>query len=135
MSDPPEPDATGAYQPTPPTGSAGERFAPGALLAGRYHIVAALGKGGMGEVYRARDSRLDREVALKLLPGAYSTDADRLRRFEQEARATGKLNHPNVLTVYDVGIHEAHLYIVMELLEGEELRAVEEGCGFLPPSN
>src|SRR5689334_13832759 len=95
MSDPPEPDATRAYQPTPPIAPAGELFAPGALLAGRYRIVAALGKGGMGEVYRARDSRLDREVALKLLPGTYSTDAERLHRFEQEARAAGKLNHPN----------------------------------------
>jgi serine/threonine protein kinase len=106
MSDPPEPAATGAYQPTPPTAPAGERFAPGDLLAGRYHIVAALGKGGMGEVYRARDSRLDREVALKVLPGAYSTDGERLRRFEQEAQAAGKLNHPNISTVYDVFIHD-----------------------------
>jgi len=88
-----------------------------------YQIVSLLGRGGMGEVYRARDTRLDREVAFKVLPAAYSTDADRLRRFEQEACAAGKLNHPNVLTVYDVGVHGGAPYIVTELLEGEELRA------------
>src|SRR5262249_34082006 len=87
-----------------------------------YHVSSLLGRGGMGEVYRARDKRLSREVALKVLPTAYSTDAERLRRFEQEARATGKLNHPNILTVYDVGVIDGAPYIVTELLEGEELR-------------
>ncbi|HYR91899.1 MAG TPA: protein kinase [Terriglobia bacterium] len=95
-------------------------------LSGRqvdhYEIVSLLGRGGMGEVYRARDSRLDREVAIKILPAAYSSDADRLRRFEQEARAAGRLNHPNVLTVYDVGVYQGAPYIVTELLEGHELR-------------
>ena len=76
----------------------------------------------MGEVYRARDSRLDREVAIKLLPADVSSDSDRLKRFEQEARATSALNHPNILTVYDIGTHEGSPYIVAELLEGEELR-------------
>jgi serine/threonine protein kinase len=87
-----------------------------------YQVLSLLGKGGMGEVYRARDKRLERDVALKVLPTAYSTDAERLRRFEQEARATSKLNHPNILTVYDVGVIDAAPYIVTELLEGEELR-------------
>ena len=90
---------------------------------GHYQILSLLGKGGMGEVYRARDTRLDREVAIKSLPVAYSRDSDRLRRFEQEARAAGKLNHPNVLTVYDTGMHDEAPYIVTELLEGEDLRA------------
>src|SRR5258705_6542816 len=76
----------------------------------------------MGEVYRARDTRLDREVAIKILPKIYATDADRLQRFEQEARATSAINHPNILTVYDIGTHEGSPYIVAELLEGEELR-------------
>jgi len=76
----------------------------------------------MGEVYRARDTRLDREVAIKILPKIYATDTDRLKRFEQEARATSALNHPNILTVYDIGTHEGSPYIVAELLEGQELR-------------
>ena len=76
----------------------------------------------MGEVYRARDARLDREVAIKILPANYSGDADRLQRFEQEARATSALNHPNILTVYDIGTHEGSPYLVAELLSGEELR-------------
>src|SRR5712692_1224595 len=76
----------------------------------------------MGEVYRARDTRLDREVAIKVLPANFATDTDRLRRFEQEARATSALNHPNILTVYDIGTHEDSPYIVAELLDGEELR-------------
>ncbi|HEY3191510.1 MAG TPA: protein kinase, partial [Solirubrobacterales bacterium] len=79
--------------------------------------------GGMGEVYRARDTRIGREVALKVLPASYSADPDRLRRFEQEARAAGALNHPNVLTLHDVGRHDGTPYIVSELLEGETLRA------------
>jgi serine/threonine protein kinase len=76
----------------------------------------------MGEVYRARDKRLERYVALKVLPVVYSTDPERLRRFEQEARTAGKLNHPNILTVHDIGVNDGAPYIVTELLEGEELR-------------
>src|SRR5262245_48777282 len=76
----------------------------------------------MGEVYRALDTRLGREVAIKLLPVAFSTDQDRLRRFEQEACAAGRLNHPNVLTIYDIGAHENAPYIVSELLLGETMR-------------
>ena len=76
----------------------------------------------MGEVYRARDTRLDREVAIKLLPAEVSSRPDRLQRFEQEARATSALNHPNSLTVYDIGTDNGSPYIVSELLEGEELR-------------
>jgi serine/threonine protein kinase/Tol biopolymer transport system component len=88
-----------------------------------YQILSLLGRGGMGEVYRARDTRLGRDVAFKVLPVAYASDADRLRRFEQEARAAGRLNHPNVVTVYDIGVYGGAPYIVAELLEGEELRA------------
>src|SRR5438132_375553 len=90
---------------------------------GPYEILSLLGAGGMGEVYRARDSRLGREVAIKVLPAALSADADRLRRFEQEARAAGMLNHPNILTIYDIGTHDGAPYIVAELLDGAELRA------------
>ncbi|HSB28927.1 MAG TPA: protein kinase [Pyrinomonadaceae bacterium] len=89
-----------------------------------YRIVSKLGAGGMGEVYRARDSRLDREVAIKMLPPEYATDQDRLKRFEQEARATSSLNHPNILTVYDIGEREGSPFIVAELLEGKELREI-----------
>jgi Tol biopolymer transport system component len=89
---------------------------------GPYEIVAPLGAGGMGEVYRARDSRLKREVAIKVLPQGFSLDADRLRRFEQEALATAALNHPNILAVFDIGAHEGAPYVVSELLEGETLR-------------
>src|SRR6516225_8607797 len=95
--------------------------ATGARL-GPYEVLSPLGAGGMGEVYRARDSRLDREVAIKVLPASFANDEDRLRRFEQEARATSALNHPNILTIYDTGTHEGSPYIVSELLEGEELR-------------
>src|SRR5262244_1635234 len=86
-----------------------------------YEIIAPLGAGGMGEVYLAEDPRLGRQVAIKVLPVEFAKDADRLRRFEQEARATSALNHPNILTVYDIGEHEGAPYIVAELLEGEEL--------------
>jgi eukaryotic-like serine/threonine-protein kinase len=94
---------------------------------GPYEIRSPLGAGGMGEVYRARDTRLGREVAIKVLPAAYSQDADRLRRFEQEARATSALNQPNILTIYDIGTHAGMPYIVTELLDGAELRAQLSG--------
>jgi serine/threonine protein kinase len=100
-----------------------------------YRIVSKLGAGGMGEVYRALDTRLDRAVAIKVLPAEFAKDADRVRRFEQEARATSALNHPNILTVYDIGTASTELgdapFIVMELLEGEELRA-RRNDGALP---
>ena len=98
---------------------------------GRYEIRSQLGEGGMGEVYRARDEKLNRDVAIKVLPVALSQDADRLRRFEQEAQAAGTLNHPNILAVYDVGTHDGAPYVVSELLEGETLREKLE-CVAIP---
>jgi Tol biopolymer transport system component len=89
---------------------------------GPYEIVAPLGAGGMGEVYRARDTRLGRDVAVKVLPASFAKDAERLRRFEQEARAAGALNHPNILAIYDIGVQDGAPYLVTELLEGETLR-------------
>src|SRR6266496_4327460 len=89
---------------------------------GRYEIRSKIGEGGMGEVYLARDEKLNRDVAIKVLPATFSQDAERLRRFEQEAQATSALNHPNILSVYDVGTHDGAPYVVSELLEGETLR-------------
>lgn len=89
---------------------------------GPYKIIALIGAGGMGEVYRARDTRLLRDVALKVLPSSFTSDPDRLRRFEQEARAVAALNHPNIVSVYDVGNANGVHFIVSELLEGETLR-------------
>jgi len=89
---------------------------------GPYEIIAPLGAGGMGEVYRARDTRLQRTVAIKLLPSQYALDPERVRRFEQEARASAALNHPNIVAVYDVGTQADSFYLVSELLEGESLR-------------
>src|SRR5437868_8587740 len=94
---------------------------PGTKL-GNYEIVAPLGAGGMGEVYRARDLSLQREVAVKVLPASFSRDADRLLRFTQEAQATAALNHPNILSVYQIGQEDGAPYIVSELLEGQSLR-------------
>jgi serine/threonine protein kinase len=91
---------------------------------GPYEVVAALGAGGMGEVYRARDTRLGRDVAIKVLPQEIAGDADRLRRFEQEARAAAALNHPCILALYDVGAEGGVSYIVTELLEGRSLGQV-----------
>ena len=89
---------------------------------GDYEVKSLLGSGGMGEVYRARDSRLGRDVAIKVLPSSLSADSERLRRFEQEARAAAALNHPNILAVFQMGTHEGAPYLVSELLEGETLR-------------
>jgi serine/threonine protein kinase len=89
---------------------------------GQYEVMAPLGAGGMGEVYRARDVVLKREVAIKILPPLYSSDSQRLHRFQQEAEATATLNHPNVVSLYHVGEHEGCPYLVTELLEGETLR-------------
>ena len=95
--------------------AAGSRLGP-------YEILAPLGAGGMGEVYRARDSKLGREVAIKVLPSEMASDADRRARFEQEARSASALNHPNILTIYDIGEADGTTYIAMELVEGKTLR-------------
>jgi Tol biopolymer transport system component len=101
--------------------STGERLGP-------YEIYGLIGKGGMGEVYRARDTRLDRTVAIKVLPAEFSAQEERLRRFEQEAQVLGALSHPNLLAIYDVGAQDGTHFLVSELLEGESLRQrLEEG--------
>src|SRR5947209_14549 len=94
---------------------------PGTKL-GPYEIQSLVGAGGMGEVYRAHDARLDRTVAIKILPVSYSADRDRLQRFAQEARAAAALNHPNILSIFDIGDNRGAPYVVSELLEGETLR-------------
>jgi serine/threonine protein kinase len=90
---------------------------------GRYEVRSMIGAGGMGEVYRAGDEKLRRDVAIKVLPASLTQDGDRLRRFEQEAQAAGALNHPNILAVYDTGTHQGSPFIVAELLDGHQLRA------------
>jgi eukaryotic-like serine/threonine-protein kinase len=102
-------------------------LAIGAQL-GPYEVMAAIGAGGMGEVYRARDGRLGRDVALKVLPEVFARRTDRLARFEREARAAGALSHPNILSVYDVGSHDGRPYVVFELLEGGTLRTRLRGA-------
>src|SRR4030088_1902541 len=97
-------------------------IAPGTRL-GPYEILAPIGAGGMGEVYRAKDPRLGRDVAIKVLPASFSADPERLRRFEQEAEAVGLLNHPDITDVYDIGTENQAPYVVTELLQGETLRA------------
>ncbi|PWT92594.1 MAG: hypothetical protein C5B55_06040, partial [Blastocatellia bacterium] len=106
-------------------------LSPGTKL-GRYEIKSKIGEGGMGEVYRARDEKLNRDVAIKVLPPSFSENTERLHRFEQEAQAAGTLNHPNILAVYDVGTHDASPYVVAELLEGEGFRDLLSH-GALPP--
>ena len=106
-------------------------LAPGTKL-GPYEIQSPLGAGGMGEVYRARDPRLGRDVAIKVLPASLSADPGRLQRFEQEARSASALNHPNILVVYDIGTHNGAPYLVTELLEGQTLRERLHD-GVLPP--
>src|SRR6185369_5509784 len=98
--------------------SVGEKLGP-------YEILGPIGAGGMGEVYRARDTRLKREVALKILPEALAHDPVRRQRFEQEARAVAALNHPNIVAIYDIGSENGVLYIVTELVDGETLNATK----------
>ena len=99
---------------------------PGTRL-GNYELVSELGKGGMGQVYKAKDLRLGRDVAIKILRHEVASDADRLRRFEREARAASALNHPNVVTIYDVGEHDRTPYIAMECVEGSTLGEILAG--------
>src|SRR5690348_5820946 len=87
-----------------------------------YRVISKLGAGGMGEVYLAEDTRLDRKVALKLLPEQFTRDEDRVRRFIQEAKAASALNHPNIITIFEIGQTDGRHYITTELIEGETLR-------------
>src|SRR5688572_12622863 len=91
---------------------------------GPYEISATIGAGGMGEVYRARDTRLGRDVAVKILPAAFARDAGAIERFRREARAASTLSHPHICAIYDTGEHEGALFLVMELLEGKPLDEV-----------
>jgi hypothetical protein len=95
---------------------------PAGTRLGPYEILALLGAGGMGEVYRARDTRLDRDVAVKVLPAIFAVDPDRLARFDREAKAIAALSHPNILSIYDTGVHDGRMFVVTELLDGETLR-------------
>src|SRR5207237_8564016 len=104
------------------------RRSPGSRL-GPYEILEPLGSGGMGEVYRARDAKLQREVAIKVLPESVSRDADALVRFEREAKAVAALSHPGILAIHDLGTQDGTSYAVMELLKGETLRSrLSEGA-------
>lgn len=109
------------------------RFLPGALLAGRYRIVALLGRGGMGEVYRADDLTLGQEVALKFLPEAVASYPDAVSRFHNEVRVARQVSHPNVCRVYDVGEMSGHLFLSMEYVDGEDLGSLLRRIGRLPP--
>jgi TolB-like protein/Flp pilus assembly protein TadD len=127
--------AGGFLEETSPADVADTRGVRGSLVGhqyGPYRILSLLGAGGMGEVYRSRDTRLGRDVAVKVLPQEFASDPDRLRRFEQEARAIAALDHANILVLYDVGTHEGAPYIVTQLLEGESLRDRLQ-TGPLPP--
>ena len=93
-----------------------------------YRILAKLGAGGMGEVYLAEDTQLGRQVALKLLPAAFTADAERVRRFEQEARTVSALNHPHIVTIHEIGVCDAGRFIVMELVQGQTLRTLAKPC-------
>ncbi len=123
--------APGAALDTQPAGPGGAPLT-GRVL-GSYEILSPLGAGGMGEVYLARDQRLERSVAIKLLPNSYRLDSDRVRRFEREARAASALNHPNIITIYDIGTCDAGRYMVMELVEGQTLREILD-AGPVPAS-
>jgi serine/threonine-protein kinase len=136
---PPELQATGPFEPPPPAppppsvaaAAGGERFAPGSLLAGRYRIVALLGKGGMGQVYRADDLKLGQPVALKFLPEQLAHDPDRLARLHAEVRLARQVSHPNVCRVYDVGEADGHAFLTMEYIDGPDLAALLRQVGRL----
>ena len=105
----------------------------GTTLGGRYRLVELLGQGGMATIYRARDAQLDRDVAVKLLRPEFGQDPDFLARFRDEARAAASLNHPNIVSVFDFGEGEAGPYLVMEIVEGEDLASILRGNGPLAP--
>src|SRR5215207_2981307 len=132
----PDPSETTPYRPPPDRPA--ERFAAGELLAARYRVVAPLGKGGMGEVYRADDLTLGQPVALKFLPADIATDPDRLSRFRKEVAAARRVSHPNVCRVYDIaewraeGRQAPDYFLTMEFVDGEDLSSVLKRLGRVP---
>lgn len=128
---------TGTYTPSEPESSASApssdvRFPPGTLVAGRYRIVALLGKGGMGEVYRADDLKLAQSVALKFLPAALVSRPDRLERLHSEVRVARQVSHPNVCRVYDIGEADGQTFLTMEFIDGQDLAGLLRQAGRLP---
>jgi serine/threonine-protein kinase len=128
LHQPSDPNATGAYDVSPPA----ERFAPGTLLAGRFRLVAALGRGGMGEVYRADDLSLGQPVALKFLPPHLADDAERLGRFRKEVAVARRVSHPNVCRVYDLAEGDHPPFLTMEYVDGEDLVSLLRRIGRVP---
>ena len=105
----------------------------GSVLGGRYRLIELLGQGGMATIYRARDNQLERDVAVKVLRPEYGRDPDFFARFRQEAQSAASLNHPNVVSVYDYGVDEIGPFIVMELVDGQDLATIVRTSGPLPP--
>ncbi len=130
--DPPDSSDETAVKPAGVRSDATERFTPGTLLAGRYRIVSPLGRGGMGEVYRADDIRLGQPVALKFLPAALAADSGRLQRLVDEVRIGRQISHPNVCRLYDIAEAEGHHFLVMEYVDGEDLASLLSRIGHLP---
>src|ERR1700682_8444 len=131
---PPRPPSSSSHKASPSSNfSLGEaRFLPGRLLAGRYRIIALLGKGGMGEVYRADDLTLGQPVALKVLPEEATRDESLIERFKNEVRIARRVSHPNVCRVYDVGEVDGHSFFTMEYVDGEDLASLLRRIGRLP---
>ena len=116
----------------PPSTPSSLPFTPGAIIAGRYRLVSLLGRGGMGEVYRADDLTLDQPVALKFLPAGVASDADRLAQFHAELRIARQVSHKNVCRLYDLGDHEGRRFLTMEYVDGEDLATLLRRIGRLP---
>jgi serine/threonine protein kinase len=134
--DSPSPTPSPGHEQTPSSASRrlrGERFVPGSVLAGRYRITALLGRGGMGEVYRADDLKLEQPVALKFLPHGLDADGERLARFYREVRVARQISHPAVCRMYDVAEADGHFFLSMELVDGENLSSLLRRIGRLPP--
>ena len=127
--------STGARAPSADatrSSSPDHRFAPGAIIGGRYRVVALLGRGGMGEVYRADDLTLDQPVALKFLPSTSTSDPARLARFHNELRVARQVSHKNVCRVYDLGEADGHRFLTMEYVDGEDLASLLRRIGRIP---